>query len=1103
MTLPQSSSQSCFLLNGEAKMKRSRFFTFSLVLMTMVFLSPRLVLACSGVPYPILELFVKDSSDDYIRPAIANYTGDPNASCEGGTNPTTRLYILDEGATMTFQALWNTLGSFTIQYSDNNVQSLVDQIQSLTADWWNGPDLLPMDQVSLLAGSNTAIPAFSLGMSDHRQGLVYSTSADLAAGDPMKQMCICVSPVSGYSSANGDWQAPDSSIGLINSAPTGYPIPSGTPLTNVFDGGSANLPLPTCFRDQMTVESANFDDDVNVNPNVLDWLPHEGSPAFDSTVSGTPTADDTRVVVADAKWDTSLDPKWTFSTMGVQWNWDATGVVKTNNPGTISGLSGEISCSFPVPSEPFFIECRVTCLMLFNLENAQYVWYEVEQEYDGVGWSPDPATLPTIDYDYDGDGVTDFSKIDVDACDALDYEVNECRYRAYGLFLRGSESGASQSTTLVCVRDTSPPKKILYKDSPGSDNYSSTPPVLQGRTGDLLAEGLNDNHSQSNLSDNLIPISVVDNNPFNGFAYLYKAVDGALGDRSCFASLDPGYLAEADALDYSYYLNNLGLKIYYTTELYDYCRAGNSGEDSRDRPFNLEYNFFRPKVVWAQAAVPSLDNSAFEDFNRGNGGNITDELESLPTTGVDRFNPSELELMSDSVEVDIYAEDGSNITEEIINRMNLSDIHRLSPLSAGQKKPAFSVCTFYIPVAAFKEPLPLHLSRDKNNRRPGRLFWYPYVYDSAGNAAPTDLSEPADTQDPTVSGSDADDIKASFSFDEASGDFIDAVKDYTSPSDFGNALADSNMDCVSNLSVSGGLPAGAAVGKAGEIEVFDDEPPQVFLYVVDTKYSMSDSDDRPLTYRFGAQLEGDALRTAIMDTDGWCADAQHSGDINIASPSNSSSFFSALDDTVGTLRAYDLIPRFTRDSPSANLDGTIARNHSYEPTEELEFSEMPFSDYDDYFNNKGDLDPSAEFPQSMPGCWVDEDSRLLFHVVAFDNCFTYFDDNPSFGDERPASLLQAKLTSDFERNGIANLDWEVCDEGNVHPSSDAFEREYIFRNPNVDDSFNPISGKDCYVLVRATDYAGNSRAVKVHFYVQSNQMRFRSLEEERRGWKLW
>ncbi len=1052
-----------------------------LVLVIFFITTPTKLPACSGVPYPILEIFLETEDGDYPVPAIQNYTGATNASCiPGVTNPvpTTRLYFVDEDTSYTFRALWNTLGQFQIQVSDSQITNLTDQI-NLNAEWWEGPALLPMDKMSLLAGSQSAIPAFMplLGMEQEPQGLVYSNPGD-KPNDPIKQMCICIQPMSGYESDNTDWATIDGDKGMVSSAPSGYPVVPGTKLADVFEEGQANQPLPTCFRNQMTCRSSTFDGG-DIDTEVLAWLPCVGD-TFNEVDDGTNPA--TRTKVTSATWDLMKDPKWTFSTMGVQWDWDATEVVKTENPGTMSDLTGELTCAFPVPCEPFFIECRVTCLMLFNLRNAEYVWYEVPQTYDATTdtWSPDSHL------DTDGNVIP---------------EAKECRYKAYGYFLRGSETGASQSTTLICVRDKTPPAKVVYKTGP--DSYVATPPVLHGRTGDLLVEARDDFCSHTDYPDGYINVSVVDNNPFAGFSYLTQAAGGPL------AQLTDLRASETDET-YYFALNNLGCKLFYLTELYDYCKASDSSGD-----FTLAKNFYKPKLVWAQGATPSLGSGNFS-LDSLNGADIAEEMEGFPDTPVTKFSPDT--MPADGIETAIYDENGANITAEFLPRINVSgDIQRLAAPSGAPKEPAYSVTTFKVPIAAFKEPLPLHLSRNPNSQRPGTLFWYPVVTDSAQNSAPYDkdntdvkfdLEDENAVQPPDESGAIEELIKASSpnDFVQAEDGLAETATGTLESFEIGNQIDDPEMAKISTLNVSDAtLTGGGTFGNMGVIEVHDDEPPQVFIYVTDTKYVHPDT-NKPLTYRFGIQKHGDAVRPGLMN-EGWCIN-EKSGDINVASPSPASSFFSDLSsDMLGTLRSYDLTKRCDRlSSPSSNLTATVRRNHTYEPTEEVVFGEKYFTDYNDYFSKKESFDPSSTYPETLPGCWVDEDSRLLFHVVAYDNCFTYYNDRPgSFAEEQPAGVLKRKETTDYERNGIKSLEWEIRDDGRDlgTAASASYQQEYIFRNPNVSDTFELNPDKECHVKVTALDYSDNARTVIVKFYVQNNKMRFRSLEEKRKGWKAW
>jgi len=1090
--------------DAEAVMLRYsvQFLRCGAVLASLVLLVPPACFGCSGAPYPILEVFIEASDGTFPQPAIQNYNNDPNASCNpGGTNPTTRLYFIDEDTSVTFKAMWNTLGNFTIQTSDSNITTITNQV-AVDAPWWNGPALLPMDQISLLAGSTSAIPAFILEadtLSKFGDGILYTSTSDRNASNPMKQIVICVHTVSGKESLNADWNTVGNSPGLAS--PFSYPVPGGAPINSVFIDGKANQPTPSCLTEQMTCNAETFnggDGPGTANPDVLKWMPSEGD-TFDwkdsagNPKTSGPAAGDTRVCVLGSAWDLTMDPKWQFRSMGVQWNWDATRAVYTSQSGgSIGDMSGSVTCEFPVPCEPFFIECQVSCLMMFCLQNAEYRWYEVQQTYSGGSWSP--AALPT-----DGSGNIDTAAI---AADTTTY--HECRYTASGYFLRGSGSGAQQSTTLICVRDKTPPAKVLYKNASGE--LVSEPPVLRGRTGDLLVEGTNTSGTQDEYPGNIIEVCLVDNNPFTPYTYIYEDIEGSVPDISNLAQADAGYSGDT----YYYDPANLNCQVMYLTELYDDVKATDFSGN-----FPLSYNFYKPKLVWARGSTPPLGSGTFTASGMASGVDVADELSSFPDTTQVDYKPNELLDVSGAIKYEIYNESGQNITDAVKARVS-ADRQRFTVPSGSAPEPAYSITHFRVPVAAFKEPLPLHLSRNGSGGTPGNLYWYPRLTDSAGQAGPapygtggSDDFQPLETaaKDSTVRGDAPADITDGSAFDQASDGVTTTLLGGTL--EYGNQPADDRMAVLSALPVADMAPD-PSFGKMGTIEVVDDEPPDLYLYVTDTKYSKDHptvgGTKIPLTYRFGYQKQADAVRSAIMDADGWCT--QTYDGIDVTSTSSLDSFFSSLT-VLPTLRAYDMIPKFDRGggSTAGGLSETLRNNHSYEPQRELVFDGRHFADFDAFFADKETYDPSQLYPAELAGCWVDEDTRLLFHVVAVDNCFASANGSASGypGNSAPSRLLERRETGDAERAGIRELTWEICDDGQVLGTSTAesFQKEYIFRNPNVDDTFTPIAGRECYVKVTARDLADNERTLKVHFFVQNNQMRFRSLEEKRRGWKVW
>jgi hypothetical protein len=122
------------------------------------------------------------------------------------------------------------------------------------------------------------------------------------------------------------------------------------------------------------------------------------------------------------------------------------------------------------------------------------------------------------------------------------------------------------------------------------------------------------------------------------------------------------------------------------------------------------------------------------------------------------------------------------------------------------------------------------------------------------------------------------------------------------------------------------------------------------------------------------------------------------------------------------------------------------------------------------------------------GLWVDEDTRLVFWAVAWDNVNwrTALD---------PKGAQMTWTITDWPGKGAS-------DAGPVVPKTalpaDAEGRfEYTFRDPNVG---GESAGGECSLLVTAVDAASppNRREVKIHFAVAANSLVIRTLEEMRR-----
>jgi len=286
---------------------------------------------------------------------------------------------------------------------------------------------------------------------------------------------------------------------------------------------------------------------------------------------------------------------------------------------------------------------------------------------------------------------------------------------------------------------------------------------------------------------------------------------------------------------------------------------------------------------------------------------------------------------------------------------------------------------------------------------------------------------------------------------------------------------------------SGTTPVAGTLTQMGIINVTeDDEPPQVFLYVTDIKYHK--------TYRFGLQKDGDGARSAMMGaSDGWCTKSQELSLSNNMSGSNLNY----------NLRGYDLRAAMNAPGRHSSLSFTdIEDTDDFEPYGKgdgsaIVFEDSPFTDYDDYIQKAvedGSFDPSAGYPAELPGCWVDEDTKLLFHIVAYDNCSTY-QKNANSSSSNEMSIFDKK-DPDNLGNGITNLTWTMKDNGQDVSNPEQYISDYTFRNPTVDDQFELIDEKECSVTVTVEDNEGNERSLTVKFFVMSNKMKFRSIEEK-------
>lgn len=137
----------------------------------------------------------------------------------------------------------------------------------------------------------------------------------------------------------------------------------------------------------------------------------------------------------------------------------------------------------------------------------------------------------------------------------------------------------------------------------------------------------------------------------------------------------------------------------------------------------------------------------------------------------------------------------------------------------------------------------------------------------------------------------------------------------------------------------------------------------------------------------------------------------------------------------------------------------------------------------------------------LPGLWVNEDTDLVFRVVARDNLNYYLppsDSNPAGLDrgfvQPPGSTdslhshPETWLVHDGPRNKELRADAGGAEQGEAFP-------RYTFRKPNVP---APASGDgECYVEAEVKDMAGNTRRLRLNFAVFDTKSGYYQLEERR------
>lgn len=142
-----------------------------------------------------------------------------------------------------------------------------------------------------------------------------------------------------------------------------------------------------------------------------------------------------------------------------------------------------------------------------------------------------------------------------------------------------------------------------------------------------------------------------------------------------------------------------------------------------------------------------------------------------------------------------------------------------------------------------------------------------------------------------------------------------------------------------------------------------------------------------------------------------------------------------------------------------------------------------------------------------PGYWVDEDTRLIIRVIAWDNLNSYLGNLDESTIGYPNIDIKGAPSLTMGSGGDNTLEIRMVDEASGVDSrlSSAGELQdswptVTFRNPNRFDTgagFSDERNEESYLEVTYTDAAGNTTELKVNFYVAENTMRIRSLREDR------
>jgi hypothetical protein len=1092
-------------------------FGLLLVLTAALLCLPSQVIACSGAPSPQLIVMWNDNGT-YPPPEV-------------GANPAAkvRIYIVDEDTPAKFDVFWDTGGVSSIQISDSNSYSVgtVDP-----GGWWTdngGGILVPLDQLAALLGGATAMQMIN---DDElifcSEAPAYFSKVDFDNEDAIRQGVYCIDNGDSDSN-NSDWRGGQTGYANVGTYPAS--TNANTAIADIFGTPFDFRNCPIEFRDLVIAgedgESETSDDRCRILRTVLPFcdytdpytVPSDSSDNFCSFVPdglGSAVLNDTnyewwepgdsvpptgttsynRMVTVGTKY--TGDPKWRYLGMGVELDMDSTDLVDVpNEKATGSMASASVTCSFTMPTAPFLLMTKVSATFLFYLNDTDpnkgvdFEWYEIKQTYDGVLNKWTPSGLPTVS----GDNTElDETAVDTMRTDGTCFGPFHTEVKGY--WLRPNENPAAQSITLVGVRDKTPPQHVVYRVG---DKYSTTPPTLNAKTGDSIA--------QNSSNPEFVEVTLIDNNPYTAYDLMFND----LNLTSDIVNRDDFFPNSS---------KNLSCKVIYSTEMYDYSKVSNEdtelGSDKDKNAYQMTANLYNKRLVWAESVFGDTSNPrALMDFASDGSDGIEYDIFDADCNSIKADILPRIATINEMV---ISGADGAggtytnplyvppngggrntSIPPAVVPTISedYPNLQMLRPSPSGFQ-PAFSTVTFKVPLSAFAEAMPLH---DTYSSGSSTLKWFPLLCDASGNVAPgCEDSDPPLAKNSDITGF-AQFMTNGDNYASASGTEIlaaDGNPGYDGPDQnpYGNLVVAAGTSAMMPTPVggtvgtelirdvssgswsqifNGNVPLPGELSGMGEIVVEDDEPPQVFVYVTDTKYDK--------TYRFGLQRDGDGLRDAMMGSaDGWC---------------NKSTTLGSSSDQMGSnlnygLRGYDLVAKeadFFRD------DILFAGNNGW-------------TSYQDYYSaiQADTFDPSAAFDgtsaslPNLPGCWVDEDTRLLFRVVAYDNCNTYkkgTNVNPGTSDLMSVFEKKEPNASASELgNGISSVEWTIIDNGSTVPNSQNYANDYVFRNPSVDSSFALDDSKECSVQVEVKDAAMNTRILKIRFYVVGNDMQFKSIEEK-------